>query len=72
MRINLYYNSILIKRTRIENKAQYNQIYKVTLFGKKKLFGANVVTINLKPIKLLSATDKEIDLNCVVYEGADL
>ena len=72
MKINLYFNSVLVKRTRIENKAPYNQIYKVTLIGKKKYFGSNLVTLNLKPIKLISATDEEIDLNCDVYEGADL
>lgn len=72
MKVNLYFNSVLVKRTRIENKAQYNQIYKVTLIGKKKYFGSNLVTLNLKPIKLISATDDEIDLNCDVYEGADL
>ena len=32
----------------------------------------NFVTLILRPVKLLNSTDKSLDLNCIVYEGAEI
>ena len=49
-----------------------NNINIITLWFKKKYFGANKVTLILRPIRLLASTDKEYDLDCQVYQGVAL
>lgn len=72
MKIHLYYNSTKVKTVRIKEGTDWKQDYKVTIIGKKRYFGANIITLILRPIKLLRSTDKSLDLNCIVYEGAEI
>lgn len=72
MKINLYYNSVKVKSVRIKNTDDWKKDYKVTLWFQKKYFGANKVTLILRPIRLLASTDKEYDLDCQVYTGVAL
>lgn len=72
MRVYLYYNSTKVKSVRIKKGTDWKQDYKVTIIGKKRYFGANIITLILRPVKLLRSTDKSLDLNCIVYEGAEI
>ena len=72
MKVHLYYNSTKVKTVRIKDNEIWNKNYKVTIIGKKRYFGANIITLILKPVKLLRSTDASLDLNCIVYEGADI
>lgn len=72
MKVHLYYNSTKVKSVRIKDNEIWKRDYKVTIIGKKRYFGANIITIILRPVKLLKSTDKSLDLNCVIYEGADI
>jgi hypothetical protein len=72
MKINLYYNSTKVKTVRIKDGAEWRDDYKVTIIGQKRYFGSNFITLILRPVKLLRSTDKSLDLNCIVYEGADI
>lgn len=72
MKIHLYYNSTKVKTVRIKEGTDWKQDYKVTIIGKKRYFGANIITLILRPVKLLRSTDKSLDLNCIVYEGAEI
>ena len=72
MKIHLYYNSTKVKTVRIKNEAEWKRDYKVTILGKKRYFGANIITVILRPVKLLNSTEKSLDLNCIIYEGADI
>ena len=70
MKINLFYNNIYIKSVRIKNTESYERIYKIHVIGKGKIFGLNNITIWLQPTRVINISDKEIDLNCTIYEGA--
>jgi hypothetical protein len=70
MKINLFYNNIYIKSVRIKNTESYERIYKIRVIGKRKIFGLNNITIWLQPTRVINIADKEIDLNCTIYEGA--
>ena len=70
MKINLFYNNIYIKSVRIKNTESYERIYKIHIIGKRKTFGLNNITIWLQPTRVINISDKEIDLNCTIYEGA--
>lgn len=72
MRINLYYNSTKVKTVRIKKGADWKRDYKVTIVGKKRYFGAHIITLILRPQRLLHSSDKCLDLNCIVYEGAEI
>lgn len=72
MKINLYYNSTKVKSVRIRKGTDWRKDYKVTIVGFKRYFGSNFVTLILRPVKLLNSTDKSLDLNCIVYEGAEI
>lgn len=72
MKINLYFNSTKVKTVRIKEGTEWNRDYKVTIIGHKRYFGANIITLILRPTRLLNSTDKCLDLNCIVYEGAEL
>jgi hypothetical protein len=72
MKVNLFYNNIYLATKYIKKTEDYKKDYKVTLLGKKKIIGLNLATIWLRPIALLHVTDKEIDLNCAIYNGAPI
>lgn len=72
MKVHLYYNSTKVKSVRIKKGTDWNQDYKVTIFGKKRYFGANIITLILRPQRVLHSTEKNLDLNCIVYEGVEI
>lgn len=72
MRVNLYFNFIKVKSLRIKEMDDWKKDYKVTIWFKKRFFGANKVTVVLRPIKLLHSTDKCLDIEARIYEGADI
>lgn len=76
MKVNLYIGSrkvktVKTKQTDFERIAKRD--YKVTIIGQKDIFGKRIVTTILRPVALLAEpTDKEVDLNCIVYGGANI
>lgn len=70
MKVNLYYNKVKVKSVRI--KGEYDRNYKVTIWNHKKLFGLFKITTYLKPIKILDLKEKEVDLDCIIYEGVPI
>lgn len=70
MKVNLYYNKVKVKSVRI--KGEYERTYKVTIWNQKKLFGLFKITTILKPISILDLKDKEVDLDCIIYEGVPI
>ena len=72
MKVHLYYNSTKVKSVRIKKGADWKQDYKVTIFGQKRYFGANIITLILRPQRVLHSTEKSLDLNCIVYEGVEI
>lgn len=79
MKVNLFVGSRQVKsvKVKIHKDFNWNEIikrdYKVRIIGQKDIFGKwNVVTI-LRPVSLLmDPTDKEVNLNCIVYGGANI
>lgn len=71
MKINLYLNSVKVKSVKVDDKADYIRDYRVKIFNRKELFGHWMAQVILRPVQLMS-TGKEIDLNCVVYQGVNL
>ena len=72
MKVHLYYNSTKVKTVKIKDSENWNKNYKVTIIGKKRYFGANIITLILKPVRLMATNEKSLDLNCIVYEGAEI
>lgn len=72
MKINLYFNSVKVKSVKIKDKENWKKDYKVTIWFKKKYFGESKVTLILRPVRLLASTEKEYDLDCIVYQGVNL
>lgn len=72
MKIHLYYNSTKVKTVRIQKGTDWKRDYKVTIIGQKRYFGANIITLILRPVRVLNSSDKSLDLNCIVYEGAEI
>lgn len=59
-RLHLYYNGVHIKTLTIdENTAPAEHVYFVRVFGKKNLFGSNILTIAVRPKVLLDNNDKK-------------
>ena len=72
MLINLYFNFIKVKTVWIKNVDDWKKDYKVTVWFKKRFFGSNKVTVVLRPVKLLHSTDKCLDIETRIYEGASI
>lgn len=77
MKVNLYISSRKVKTVKIDSVDDWNKVikrdYKVRLVNQKDIFGKFIVTTVLRPVSLLKdPTDKEVDLNCVVYGGANI
>lgn len=70
MKVNLYYNKVKVKSVRI--KGAFERTYKVTIWNQRKLFGLFKITTYLKPISILDLKDKEVDLDCIIYEGVPI
>ena len=77
IKVNLYISTRKVKTVKINEPDNWDLIlkrdYKVTIIGQKDIFGKHIVTTILRPVTLLmDPTDKEVDLNCVVYGGANI
>lgn len=77
MKVNLYVRSRKVKTVKVRPVENWNLIikrdYKVNIYGNKDMFGKNIVTVILRPVALLTdPTNKEVDLNCIVYGGANI
>ena len=78
MKINLFFCGRKVKTIkRKEPVSNWNEVikknYKVTIIGHKDIFRKFIVTIYLQPTKLLAdPTDKEVNLNCELYGGANI
>lgn len=73
MKINLYVNSIQVKTIKVDKDTDYlKRDYKVHIWNHKELFNRFSVVVTLRPVQLINATEKEADLNCIVYGGADI
>ena len=78
MKIHLFFCGRKVKTlTRKEPVSNWNEVikknYKVTIIGHRDIFRKFIVTVYLTPTKLLSdPTDKEVNLNCELYGGANI
>lgn len=77
MKVNLYISSRKVKTVKVKEFDNWNQIikrdYKVRLINQKDIFNKFIVTTILRPVALLTdPTNKEVDLNCIVYGGANI
>jgi hypothetical protein len=48
------------------------EIYKVRIIWHKEIFNKFIVKASLKPMQVISNSEKEIDLNCAVYGGINI
>ena len=59
-KLHLYYNGVHIKTLTIdENTAPAEHVYFVRVYGKKSMFGSNILTIAVRPKVLLDNDDKK-------------
>lgn len=78
MKINLFFCGRKVKTINYkEEVSNWNEVikrdYKVTIIGHKDIFRKFIVTVFLRPTKLLNdPTDKEVNLNCELYGGANI
>jgi len=77
MKVNLYIGSRKVKTVKVKATNVMNEVikkdYKVTIIGNKDIFNKYVVTTFLRPVSLLNdPTDKEVNLNCIIYGGANI
>ena len=56
----LYYNGVLIKKVKIgESEAPAENNYAIKVYFKKQLFSNHIVSVIVKPIRLLKNDDKK-------------
>lgn len=77
MRVNLYISTRLVKSVKIKQFNNWDEIikrdYKVRIYNQKDIFNKRIVTTWLRPVTLLAdPTEKEINLNCIIYGGANI
>ena len=77
IKVNLYLGSVKVKTLKVAKPDDWDKVirkdYKVTIIGHKEIFRNNIATTILRPTKLLmDPTDKEVDINCVIYGGANI
>lgn len=77
MKVNLYIGSRKVKTVRVKevngNEELIKRDYKVTLIGQKDIMNKFIATTFLRPVSLLADPDeKEINLNCIIYGGANI
>ena len=77
MRVNLYISTRLVKSVKIKQFNNWDEIikrdYKVRIINQKDIFNKRIVTTWLRPVTLLAdPTEKEINLNCIIYGGANI
>lgn len=77
MKVNLYISTRLVKSVKIKKFNNWDEIikrdYKVRIYNQKDIFNKRIVTTWLRPVTLLAdPTEKEINLNCIIYGGANI
>ena len=77
MKVNLYISTRKVKTVKVKTVDNWDNIikrdYKVTIVNHKDIFGKFIVTTVLRPVSLLmDPTNKEVNLNCVIYGGANI
>lgn len=77
MKVNLYISTRKVKTVKVKAVDNWDNIikrdYKVTIINHKDIFGKFIVTTVLRPVSLLmDPTNKEVNLNCVIYGGANI
>jgi len=73
MKVNLYIDGMQVARVKREPKADIlHEVYKVRVIGHKEIFNKFIAKVSLKPMQVIASTEKEIDLNCVVYGGTNI
>ena len=77
MRVNLYISTRLVKSVKVKKFNNWDEIikrdYKVRIYNQKDIFNKRIVTTWLRPVTLLAdPTEKEINLNCIIYGGANI
>lgn len=77
MKINLYIGSRKVKSVKVKNVNGNEELikrdYKVTLINQKDIMNKFIATTYLRPVQLLQDPDeKEINLNCIIYGGANI
>lgn len=56
----LFYNGMLIKKVKInKEEAPADNVYFIKVYGKKSIFGSNIVTIAVRPKVLLDNNDEK-------------
>ena len=56
----LFYNGMLIKKVRInKEEAPADNVYFIRVYGKKSIFGSNVVSLAVRPKVLLDNDEKK-------------
>lgn len=77
-KVNLYIGSRKVKTKILWNVNEFmpkliKQDYKVTLIGQKDIMNKFIATTFLRPVTLLNdPTNKEVNLNCNIYGGANI
>lgn len=56
----LFYNGMLIKKVRInKEEAPADNVYFIRVYGKKSMFGSNIVSLAVRPKVLLDNDEKK-------------
>ena len=56
----LFYNGMLIKKVKInEDEAPADKVYFIKVYGKKSMFGSNIVSLAVRPKVLLDNNEKD-------------
>ena len=76
MKVNLYIGSRKVKTLKVKQtdlNLLIKRDYKVTLINQKDIMNKFIATTYLRPVSLLADPDeKEINLNCIIYGGANI
>lgn len=77
IKVNLYINTRLVKTIKAEHPSNWDKIikrdYKVVLINQKDIMNKLVATTILRPVALLNdPSDKEVNLNCIIYGGTSI
>lgn len=73
MKVNLYIDGIQVASVKRDpNSEVLKEIYRVRIIGHKEIFNKFIVKASLKPMQVISNSEKEIDLNCAVYGGINI
>lgn len=56
----LFYDGILVKKLKIDKDTNIpKQVYYIRVYGHKKIFGKNIVSLMVRPIRLLKTEEEK-------------